>query len=421
MSKRESAYDGATDVLPAGAEIDGYVVQRHLASGGMADIYLVSNGARTVALKQLRRRYRGDWHYRQMLIDEAGLMKRLSHRNVVCALDTSAAHRGYFTMEYVHGEPLSSVAAAIWNLRGAFPIPLAVFIVARVADALHHAHQLTDEDGAPRNVVHRDVSMANILVGYDGVVKVVDFGVAKSTSREAHTQTGYLKGNIGYMSPEQVVGGELDRRSDVFSAGIVLWELLVGKRLFHADNDYARMHQIVHCPITPPSVAAPRLSRELDAVVLRALAKDRAQRYSTAKELLVDLAAITRDSLIASPKGLAAAMSGLFAPARQAPSNSPAPVAKDPSLVFEYDGRRDRPTQRGLGPPKAPDSATLARRSEASSYYDDVQYGEQLSPLSRGKRMRTRHIIRTADPPLEAVEDCPNRDDIAAFFASNDE
>jgi serine/threonine-protein kinase len=225
-----------------------------------------------------------------MFHDEARLVSRIRHPNVAALLDFGEdGDVMYIVVEWVEGEPLQILMRDAWGSgrstgpagRGV-PLPLAVRIVKQAAAGLHAAHDLCDDGGKPFGLVHRDVSPQNILVGYDGMVKVIDFGVAKATANMQRTRVGQIKGKFGYMSPEQAAGNPLDRRSDVFGLGIVLYQLVTGKHPFRGDNEYATLVRIRDkAPAEAPSAYLPDLPPSLEEVMLKALAKGRDERIPT--------------------------------------------------------------------------------------------------------------------------------------------
>jgi serine/threonine protein kinase len=247
-----------------------------------------------VVLKTILPKHAENPRFVRLFLDEAKLVSSLDHPHIAKVFDSGQVDgRYFFTMEHIHGEDVRSTLRRTSRLQKRFPIGLAVQIARRVASALHYAHGL--------DVVHRDVSPSNILISYDGEVKLVDFGVAKAATSTVKTRTGTLKGKIAYMSPEQAKGAPIDRRSDIFSLGIVLWEMLTTGRLFKADNDLATIQMIINSKAQPPSRINPAVSPELDRIVARALAIDVDARYQTAEELALDLEEYARQQTIATP------------------------------------------------------------------------------------------------------------------------
>jgi serine/threonine protein kinase len=277
------------------AVLGRYRVLKHLTSGGMADVLLgradgIEGFERHVVLKRIRAEHARDRRFIQMFVDEARLAAGLHHQSIVQVFDIGEDNGEYFfAMEYLHGEDLRRVLAAAAKARTHVPLQIVCAIVSATASALHYAHERRDSKGKPLNVVHRDVSPSNVLIGYDGAVKVVDFGIAKATLRQSETVAGSLKGKISYMSPEQTRGGTVDRRSDVYGLGVLLYELATTSRLFKGDNDYAVMDAIVNGRVTLPQVRRPDLPNELSSIMMRALATDPTRRYQTADELRAEL------------------------------------------------------------------------------------------------------------------------------------
>ncbi|MBL0215728.1 MAG: TonB family protein [Myxococcales bacterium] len=272
-----------------------YVVLKHLASGGMADVLLartdgIEGFERHVVLKRIRAEHAKDQRFIDMFLDEARLAANLHHQNVVQVHDIGESSGEYFfAMEYLHGEDLRTILSTIAKTRTHVPLPLVLSIVCSVAAGLHYAHERKGPDKKPLNIVHRDVSPSNILVGYDGSVKVVDFGIAKAAMRQVETRSGSLKGKVSYMSPEQCKMGAIDRRSDVYALGVVLYELATTTRLFKSDSDYLVMDAICTGKIPLPRVRRPDLPNELSTIIMTALATDPERRYQTAEELRVAL------------------------------------------------------------------------------------------------------------------------------------
>jgi serine/threonine-protein kinase len=241
--------------------------------------------SRTVAVKQLHPFLAKDPDFVAMMLDEARLAARIHHPNVVITLDVVAEKDELLVvMEYVHGESLARLAAA-----GPIPIGVAVGVVAGALHGLHAAHEAKSERGRPLGIVHRDVSPHNVIVGTDGVARVADFGVAKAVGRMQMTRTGQVKGKAAYMAPEQLSGQAVDRRADVYSAAIVLWEALTGARLFARENDVDTVRAAGTVTPPPPSRLRAGIEEELDAIVLRGLARRPQDRFDTARDMAIAL------------------------------------------------------------------------------------------------------------------------------------
>ena len=276
-----------------------YALYGPIASGGMAAVHfgrLLGTGgfARTVAIKRLRGEFLDKPEVITTLLDEARLASRIRHPNVVPTLDMVAGEDEVFlVMDYVEGETLARLLGAAMD-RGEPTNPrIATGIMTGVLYGLHAAHEATDERGEPLQIVHRDVSPQNVLVGADGLARLLDFGIAKGKGRLQTTRAGQLKGKVSYMSPEQILGDEPDRRSDVYAAAVVLWETLTGRRLFPAGETVAQSYdaipKILEADVDPPSVVAPEVPGELDAIVMRGLNRHRETRWETALDFAVAL------------------------------------------------------------------------------------------------------------------------------------
>lgn len=278
--------------------LDRYALYDELASGGMAVVHfarLLGAGgfSRTVVVKRLHAQFAKDRSFSSMLQDEAAVASRIQHPNVVSMLDVVAANGQLLLVEeYVHGPSLSTLIESERAKGGAVPVPICCSIVSGVLAGLHAAHEATDERGEAMHVVHRDVSPQNIVVGIDGVARILDFGIAKAVSRSQTTHEGQIKGKLAYMSPEQLQQSDLDRRTDVFACGIVLWELLSGRRLFARPDPGAIVASVLMASIEPPSHHRREVPPELDAIVLRALERDVERRFPTALAMARALAAL---------------------------------------------------------------------------------------------------------------------------------
>ncbi|HEX4417772.1 MAG TPA: protein kinase [Kofleriaceae bacterium] len=275
-----------------GSTANSYQILAKLAVGGMAEIFLargegVAGVERYCVLKRILPDRASDIHFVQMFLDEARLAAQLQHANVAQVYDIGKLGDSYFfTMEYVHGETVRTLLHRALGLRRALPISCVLTIAAGTAAGLHHAHTRLGRDGRALGIVHRDVSPSNLMVSYDGGVKLVDFGVAKASDRSQETKSGTVKGKISYLSPEQCRGKRVDRRSDLFSLGICFWEMLTTERLYKRSTDFENMNAIVTEPPPPPSSRRPEVPRELDELVLRLLAKTPEERFETADEVV---------------------------------------------------------------------------------------------------------------------------------------
>jgi serine/threonine protein kinase len=273
---------------PAERPFGTYELIAKIATGGMAEILLArekTDEGKLVVIKRVLPHLLDETRFIAMFRDEGRLAAQIIHPNVCRVFDSGAVQQTYFiAMEYLHGVPLSRMLIRAARTKNMVDIGIAVGIVMQCAAGLHHAHELCSRDGRPLDVVHRDVSPPNILVTAEGVAKMLDFGVAKARGATQKTRTGTIKGKNSYMSPEQILGKAVDKRSDVFSLGVVLWESLTAKRLFSRDTDFLTFTAITKTDVPDIQEVRPEVSDELAAVVQKALAQDREARYSTAKE-----------------------------------------------------------------------------------------------------------------------------------------
>jgi eukaryotic-like serine/threonine-protein kinase len=311
--------------MPSSNEVgDGkYKILRRLAVGGMAELYLAEAASihgfrKKVVIKRILPQIAKDANYVEMFLDEARLVARLNHPSIVQVFDIGQDVEGvFFTMEYIEGHDLADILSACYAQRRQLTLEEVLAIAAPLAEALHHAHELRDDDNQLVNLIHRDVSPSNVIVTNEGRVKLLDFGVAKSRSQMRATTGVTLKGKFGYMAPEQIHGLELDRRCDVFSYGVVLWELFVGRCLFPGGNSPAVLSRVTSTDAPRPSSVRADLPEALDEVCLRALARDRDYRYSTLRELLIDLDAFAKaTATVTTPRTLSNLIGEIFDSAR---------------------------------------------------------------------------------------------------------
>ena len=277
----------------AGSVVGRYVVYDEIAAGGMASVHLgrllgAVGFSRTVAITRLHPHLARDGEFANMFLDEARLAARIRHPNVVAVLDVvHDAGELLLVMDYVQGESLSRLGRAMKP--GGIPPRLAVTVVTGVLHGLHAAHEATTEQGEPLHIVHRDVSPQNVMVGVDGVARIFDFGVAKAAHRAQTTQDGSIKGKISYMAPEQLLSEAVDRRADVYSAAVVLWEALTGERLFEGENQGRVIRKVLDEPVPLPSSVTPGLPKALDQAVMRGLERDLEKRWQTARDFAAAL------------------------------------------------------------------------------------------------------------------------------------
>jgi len=370
---RSEADRGNVAAEPAPRLVGRYAVYGEIAAGGMAAVHYgrlfgTAGFSRTVAIKRLHPQLAKDPDFVAMFLDEAHVAARIRHPNVVPTLDVVSTQGEIFiVMEYVHGESL-------WRLLGirggapGQPVPprIASAVVANVLHGLHAAHEATSEAGEPLGIVHRDVSPQNVLVGRDGVARVLDFGIAKARDRMHVTRGGQLRGKVSYMAPEQLAGEGADRRTDVYAAGVVLWEALTGRKLFVADGDFATADKVKQARVDPPSAVQAGLPAAIDALVLRAVARSPGDRYATANEMAI---ALEREIGIALPSEVGSwvetlAGSVLAERARvltRIERSAPEQPAADAIATADVD-----PDPDGLAPTRALDVALTGGATDAS-------------------------------------------------------
>ncbi|QQR89507.1 MAG: serine/threonine protein kinase [Myxococcales bacterium] len=278
--------------------IGRYHILGHLASGGMAEVLLAkllgpSGFERPVIIKRILPHLAKRTEFVKMFLDEARIIAAIRHPNVVQVQDL--VHDGtelYLVMEYLPGESLAGIITRYKSMGERLDFALCAHIISEACAGLHAAHDLKDPDGHPREIVHRDISPQNIFVTYDGTTKVLDFGIAKASDRVTSTEAGQLKGKFAYMSPEQCQGLALDRRTDIFALGIVLYELSTQKRLFARTNAMKTLEAICYGDFPAPSTHIDNYPAELERVVLKALSKKREDRYQTAADMRRDLVGV---------------------------------------------------------------------------------------------------------------------------------
>jgi serine/threonine-protein kinase len=299
--------------------LDRFELIAELASGGMATVYLARlSGAggfqRFVAIKRLHPHLANDNEFVQMFLDEARLAARLHHPNVVPILEIGESPEGYYlVMEYVEGDTLARILARSAQAGRILSPRVSMRICLDTIMGLHVAHEMKDDDGQPLNIVHRDVSPQNILIGMDGSGRITDFGVARATTRLSTTRTGQLKGKLAYMAPEQARGAEVDRRADLFAMGIVLWECLAQKRLFKGEGEADTLNRVLYEPIPSLKQANPDVPAALEAVVMKALERDRDKRWPDASELADALEKAARETnCLGSHKEVATHLEGVL-------------------------------------------------------------------------------------------------------------
>jgi serine/threonine-protein kinase len=345
-----------------------YQIAFELASGGMATIYLarvvgVAGFEKLVALKCMHPHLARQPEYVEMFFDEARIASRIGHPNVCSVFDFGEVDGTYYiAMDYVHGVTVAHIMRRVVKNREEISTPkwigMVAKIVAAAAEGLHAAHEVRDDEGQPLHVIHRDVTPQNLFVAFDGTVRVVDFGVASAAHRLHQTQTGAVKGKLAYLAPEQAKRGPIDRRVDVWALGVVLWEMLVGERLFQRDSAPETIAAVLFDKIPNPSSIRPHIPGELDRIVMRALARELDARYPTAQALAQDLHRFgTRASEPITSHDIGAWVSAAFAKEKADRETQIAEARRGWSAPV---GRGDRNSASRIAP-------TEARASESSS------------------------------------------------------
>ncbi len=349
-----------------------YILFGEIASGGMATVHFgrqfgSAGFARIVAIKRLHPHLAKDAEFSAMFLDEARIAARVRHPNVVPTIDVVALEEGelLLVMEYVLGETLSRLLRRVRESGDRVPPEIACGIVCDALHGLHAAHEAKSESGEALGIIHRDVSPHNVIVGGDGITRIVDFGVAKARGRIHSTRDGQVKGKLSYMAPEQLRGKSIDRRCDIFSAGVVMWEALTAQRLFGADSEGETVTRVLEAPLIAPSHVVETLPRALDAIVLRALARDPGKRFDTARDMA---SAIEAAISVANARAVSAWIHGAAGDV----------LAERAKQVADLEQRGD------------PDSITNAREEPPASQISSVSVS---SDAVRGGRARKRTLV----------------------------
>jgi TonB family protein len=285
---------------PSGTEFGQYVIEEHIATGGMADVYKarmmgMEGFQKTVAIKRILSNLTDSDEFVRMFIDEAKLAAQLSHNNIIHIFDLGKVDRShYIAMEYIEGRDLRSILEECRERDITMPIELSLYITNLLASALDYAHKKRDFDNRALGLVHRDVSPQNVLISFDGDVKLCDFGIAKAASKATQTRAGALKGKLQYMSPEQAWGKDIDHRSDLFSLGLVLFEMLTNEKVFSGTSELSVLEQVRDPIITAPSMKNPDVDAEIDRIIFLALNAEREERYQSAEDMKRDLERVIR-------------------------------------------------------------------------------------------------------------------------------
>ena len=376
-----------------------YALYNEIAAGGMATVHygrlLGPVGfARTVAVKRLHPQYAKDPEFVSMFLDEARLAARVQHPNVVATIDVVATDGELFLiMDYVRGESLSKILRTVRKSGKRVPPRIAAAIMCGFLHGLHAAHEAKNERGEPLGLVHRDVSPQNVLVGSDGIARVLAFGIAKAAGRVQVTRDGQIKGKLAYMPPEQLAGRSLTRAVDVYASAVVMWETLTTERLFKGDNESETLAKILRDPVPPPSNHVPDLPPAFDAALARALSRDASKRHATAKELALEL---ERCDGIASPTEVGEWVETIVGHILSAREDE----------IAQIESNSARLTVSGSGRP-APLTDSRSDSDISSAHADVTAMHGSGQPLSEG-RLLARDPAKATGPHLPATVEEPS-------------
>ncbi|MBX7101183.1 MAG: TIGR02265 family protein [Myxococcaceae bacterium] len=392
-----------------------YQLLKKLAVGGMGEVWLARQKGmvgfeKLVVVKRLLAHLAEEQEFINMFFDEARIAAVLNHPNIAQIYDLGEVNGEYYiAMEYVHGENLRVVAQQALDVKGGMPLALKCRVVADAAAALEFAHHAVSPSGQSLNLIHRDVSPQNIIVAFSGAVKLIDFGVAKAAGKVTKTATGIIKGKYAYMSPEQAKGEELDSRSDLYGLGIVLYELLTNQRLFKRENDTETLKAVVYDRVQPPSAVVKGIPKALDPVVMKALERDRRQRYQTAQEFQLALEEfLVRQRLPATPVHLSAYVRELFPeeagqtfgdePARTPSPGGGTPLGEEHSPSSEVHPKPAKPVM-----PPPPERLSKRQASLPTQLVDEAaQATVLLSPAEAARARKSAPKERSSKSGLKA-------------------
>lgn len=388
-----------------------YRVIEKLESGGMAEVFRAESEGpqgfrKQVAIKRVLPHLSEKKRFISMFLDEARLSAMLNHSNCVQVFDIGVGDKAYFiVMEFVDGANLKSVTEALKKNGQFFPISAAAFICHELCKGLAYAHELRDQRGNPMQIVHRDMSPPNVLITKYGEVKIVDFGLAKATSQLEKSEPGIIKGKFSYLSPEAAMGQEVDLRTDIFAVGIILWECLTQQRLFLGETDFQTVKKVQQAVIPPASQFNPRVPRELERIVAKALARDPEQRYQTARDLGLDLSAFMfRLGEPVSTFDIASLVRGAMRErARDVPHTSSIidKLIEEALLEFTSLGEeRGAPGSRRSLPPSGPSGAVPLT---PDLFVDPTNWAKEISIQDVG-RLERPDILRSTIPPAALSE-----------------
>jgi TonB family protein len=376
-----------TPATRSGGEFGQYVIEKHIATGGMADVYKarmmgMEGFQKTVAIKRILSNLTDSDEFVRMFIDEAKLAAQLSHNNIIHIYDLGKIDRShYIAMEFIEGWDLRSILEECRNRGITMPIELALYITTLLASALDYAHKKRDFDNQALGLVHRDVSPQNVLISFEGDVKLCDFGIAKAASKASQTRAGALKGKLQYMSPEQAWGKDIDHRSDIFSLGLVLFEMLTSEKVFTGTSELSVLEQVRDPIITAASMKNPEVDAEIDRIAFLALNAERDNRYQSAEEMQRDLERIMRKKRMSPDRGtIATFLKTLGAGVEIPPEPAGAPAATPATPAPKPVSPSPPPARTAASSAKAPPPEK--RRESLFAPNDELEFG--LSSRTKG-------------------------------------
>ncbi len=390
---------------PLGSQFGQYVIEEHIATGGMADVYKarmmgMEGFQKTVAIKRILSSLNDSEEFVRMFIDEAKLAAQLNHNNIIHIYDLGKVDRShYIAMEYIEGRDLRSILEECRERGLNIPIDLALYITDLLASALDHAHKKRDFDNRALGLVHRDVSPQNVLISYEGDVKLCDFGIAKAASKATQTRAGALKGKLQYMSPEQAWGKDIDHRSDIFSLGLVLFEMLTNEKVFSGTSELSVLEQVRDPIITAPSMKNTEVDTEIDRIVFLALNAERDERYQSAEDMKRDLERVMRKKGWSPDRSaLVEFLTGLEGGAEAASRRAAAPAVKHEPVARSAAAPQTVPP-----PPTTPVGSPLDTTPGGAPPLRDL--------LTRDEDLES--VVTTTRPSVERIEIRPSESGIS--------
>jgi serine/threonine protein kinase len=397
---------GALQRVSAGTRLGDYEILARLAAGGMAEIYLarlrkMTSFQKMVVIKRILPELAQNSDFIEMFLDEARIAATLEHPHIVQTYDVGVVDGSYYiAMEYLHGEDVRSIMKELERRQRRMPLPQALNIIISAAGGLHYAHEKVGFEGHPLEIVHRDVSPQNLFVTYAGGIKLLDFGIARASNRLRETRIGTLKGKVPYMSPEQCQSEALDRRSDIYSLGILLYELTLSRRLYAGSNDFEVLKEIVEGEVTPPRQIDPCYPEALESIVMRALAKSRDERWATARDMQAALEGfVFEERLHIMPMGIQQFMEELFGNQieawRQAQSQG---KTLDEHLLTAKSTHEDSQPFIEADPVKAE-----RLRAERAAFVAQLEKKSLPPPSAQPQRLRTVFLVALAGALLVAA------------------